>query len=231
MNKSKDLIDDGFNAELVEEALFDGLLEIPTIKKPETFIIPKVLRPFSQRNNKPDYSDFIMEYEHDIRFRDLLTCTKNCLPEISKYAGFISPDNSLYFDMPLALQITNVYLNRQIGYFIQQQGVYVIPNIRWGDERTYKRILPNERPIAFLGAEKHSIYSIGTYGCCRSAKEKYHLREGLRSMIIELEPVIILVYGPIPDSIFGEFKNQNIQFVHYDDWIKVQHQKGGKLNG
>ena len=78
--------------------------------------------------------------------------------------------------------------------------------------------------------EKYGIYSIGTYGCCQSAEYKHHLREGLRSFIKEIEPEIILVYGSMSDSIFGEFK-KDVQFVHFDNWSKIQHEKGGKKNG
>ena len=63
-------------------------------------------------------------------------------------------------------------------------------NVRWGDERSYTRIIPDELPFAFLGLEKHGIYSIGTYGCCKTAEYKHHLREGLRSFIEEIEPEI-----------------------------------------
>ena len=45
----KNLIDDGFRAELVETAFFDGIMEIPVIERPDKIIIPDGLVPFSQR--------------------------------------------------------------------------------------------------------------------------------------------------------------------------------------
>lgn len=42
LNKDKDLIDDGFNAEFVQNAIFDGLLEIPLIKNPKEIVIPNI---------------------------------------------------------------------------------------------------------------------------------------------------------------------------------------------
>lgn len=230
IKSNKNIIDDGFNAELVENAIFTGLLEIPLIRKPSEFIIPKSMIPFSERNKSVNHEEFICFYEHDIRFRDILTATKEQLASLKKFKGVISPDCSFYYDMPLVLQMTNTYLNRQIGHYLQEQGLYVIPNVRWGDERTYKRLISTELPFAFLGLEKRGIYSIGTYGCCKTVEYKHHLREGLRSFIEEIEPKIILVYGAMPDSIFGEFK-KDVQFVHYDDWTKTQHLQGGKQNG
>ena len=37
-----------------------------------------------------------------------------------------------------------------LHHYMQRQGLYVIPNVRWGDERTYTcEYLPE--PLAFLG--------------------------------------------------------------------------------
>lgn len=227
---TKNIIDDGFNAELVETAVFTGLLEIPLIKKTDEFIIPKSMIPFSERNKSKNFEEFVCFYEHDIRFRDILIATKEQIASLKKFKGVISPDCSLYYDMPLVLQMTNTYLNRQIGHYLQTQGIYVIPNVRWGDERSYTRIIPDELPFSFSGLEKHGIYSIGTYGCCKTSEYKHHLKEGLRSFIKEIEPKIILVYGAMPDSVFGEFK-KDVQFIHFDDWTKTQHLHGGKKNG
>lgn len=223
--KNKNLIDDGFNAELVETAIFDGLLEIPTIKAPKEFILPEKMIPFSLWNRESDVSEYFgCFYEHDVKFRDILTSTKEYLEITKKFKGIISPDCSLYRDIPLILQMTNTYLNRQIGHYLQTQGIYVIPNVRWGDEFSYKRIIPTEKPFAFLGLEKKSIYCIGTYGCIKTKKDSYHFKEGLRSLIQELEPKIIIVYGSMHDRIFSEFKS-DCHFVNIPDWITSKHQE------
>lgn len=227
----KNLIDDGFNAELVKNAIFDGLLEIPLIRNPKEILIPKTMIPFSKMDRSETLNEFVCFYENDLKFRDILTSTKENLEKIKKFSGAISPDCSLYYDMPLVLQMTNLYLNHQIGHYLQEQGIYVIPNVRFGDERTYKRIIPDEPPFAFLGLEKHGIYSIGTYGCCKSSEYKFHLKEGLRSFIKEIEQKIILVYGAMPGKIFDEFKNCGVQFFQYDNWTKSQHKKSEVKNG
>ena len=41
-------LSDGCNPELVKEADFDGIFEMPIIKKPKEFIIPDKLIPFSK---------------------------------------------------------------------------------------------------------------------------------------------------------------------------------------
>lgn len=224
MRKIKNIIDDGFNAKLVKTAIFDGLLEIPVIHNNAEIIIPQGMVPFSERNKSKDKKDFVCFYEHDIKFRNILTATKEQIEDLKRFPGVISPDCSLYRDMPLVLQMMNVYLNRQVGHYLQTQGIYVIPNIRWGDERSYTRLIPTELPFAFLGVEKGGIYSIGTYGCCKTTENKHYLREGLRSFIKEIKPKIILVYGAMPKSIFKEFES-SVKFIQFNDWTTKQHKK------
>lgn len=120
----KHIIDDGFNAELVSHAFFDGLLEIPIIDKPKEIVIPSALIPFTQMKRSDTKSEAVHFYEHDKRFSDVLTCTKELLPELSEFSAVISPDCSLYRDMPLCLQIANTYMNRAVGHYLQSQGVY-----------------------------------------------------------------------------------------------------------
>ena len=127
--------------------------------------------------------------------------------------------------MPLCLQIANTYMSRAVGHYFQSQGLYVIPNVRWGDERSYTTIELPER-FAFLGIEKHSIVAISTYGCIRGKENKHYFREGLEAMIECLEPEVILVYGAMPDSVFCPFYNKS-QFVHYTDWISSKRKKVG----
>ena len=132
-----------------------------------------------------------------------------------------SPDCSLYRDAPLAVQITNVYRNRAIGGFYQRQGLYVIPQIRWGNEYTYTTKIFPER-VAFSGVRRNSIVCIGTYGCIRRREDKYYFESGLEAMLETLDPEIVLVYGPMPDSIFAKFSGYTA-FVQYPDWTTFQH--------
>lgn len=218
----KHIIDDGFNSELVASAVFSGDLEIPSIKKPEKIIIPKSLVPFTKMNSN-NYDGAIHFYEHDKRFSDVLVSTKEYIAEFKKFAAIISPDCSLYRDMPLCLQIANTYMNRAVGCYLQPQGIYVIPNVRWGDERSYTTIELPEK-FAFLGVPKNSIVSIGTYGCIKSKVNKQYFIEGLSAMLDELSPEVVLVYGGMPKSIFTQFEGRT-KFINYPDWISTKRRR------
>lgn len=124
---------------------------------------------------------------------------------------------------PLTVQIANVYRNRAIGYKAQCKGLYAIAQIRWGTEETYTtKVLPEK--VAFLGAPKRSIVAIGTYGCIGGKENKYHFEAGLESMLIELEPKHVLVYGSMPNKVFEKYLCST-KFHQYDDWITTK--KGG----
>lgn len=214
------LIDDGFNAHWVKKAVFEGIMEIPVIHKPAKIYIPKNLVPFSCRNRCTGYEEIVCFYEHDAKFYEFINHPDKYIGDLKKFAGVISPDASVYIDMPLCLQITDVYFNRALGHYLQQQGMYVIPNIRWGDERTYTTCELPEK-IAFLGVEKESIVAVGSYGQIHGKEAKRHFKQGLAAMLEELEPKIVLVYGSLSDEIFNDFTGVT-DFVQYDDWITRQ---------
>jgi len=217
MAKKKIIIDDGFNSEFVETAFFDGILEMPRIERPETIVIPDAVIPFSQRSKSADGSEMLVFYEYDIDFGDILRKPQNYVDEVSRFAGMVTLDNSLYTDSPLQVQMGNVYRSRAIGHYFQEKGVYVVPNVRWGDERSYTTCVLPEK-FAFLGLPHHSILSIGTYGACKTKDEKYHMRHGLIAMLDELQPEVVLVYGAMPDDIFYDLHGCT-RFVQYPDWI------------
>lgn len=213
------VITDGCNSELVKDAEFDGLFQIPIIKKPEKIIIPRSMVPFSKAEKVEPERFAVCEYENDRDFSELLINTKEYVKELKKFQAFVTPDCSLYWDMPFAAQVVNKYRNHVIGHYMQSKGVYVIPNVRWGDERTYTTKYFPEK-LAFLGVEKHSIVSIGSYGVVKQKEEKRIFREGLEAMIETLEPEVVLVYGAMPDEIFKEYEF-DVQFVKYDDWTSL----------
>ena len=210
-------IDDGCESWLVEGARFDGLLEVPVIRRPERIAIPSNMAPFSKRGSVDSAARYaVCCYELDRNFAPLLEDPAAHVKELRRFQALVSPDASLYWDMPLATQITNKYRNHAVGHYMQGRGLYVIPNVRWGDERTYTcDFLPE--PLAFLGVERHSIVSVGSYGLVKTAEEKRHFKAGLEAMLDWLEPEVVLVYGSTPDDVFGGVWDRS-EFVRYPDW-------------
>lgn len=215
-NERLAVITDGCNPELVEDAEFDGIFEIPLIKRPERIVVPSAMVPFSKIDNVDSTNFAVCEYENDREFADLLRYPEKYIRELKKFQAFITPDASMYWDMPLATQIANKYRNHAIGHYMQKKGLYVIPNVRWSDERTYTTEFFSE-PLAFAGVEKNGIVSIGSYGHVKTRLEKKHFRAGLEAMLKYLEPQTVLVYGSMPEDIFGDYWRE-AEFIKFPDW-------------
>lgn len=221
----KRLIDDGFAPELVAGAFFDGMFEIPIIKNVPEVFVPKRLVPFTKRGVTSMIDEFICFYEHDFRFSDVLRNARAYLECCRKFSGLVSPDCSLYRDMPLVLQIVNTYFNRALGHYFQSNGLRVVANVRWGDERSYTRALFPE-PFAFAGVERNAVVSVGTYGCSTGHENAYHRQKGLAAMFEELSPRQVWVYGAYADDEFAEYKRY-CDIRHFQDWTTAAFGRGG----
>ena len=217
------LVDDGFCPDFVEGATFDGVFEIPKIPIRENLQIPEYLCPFSKINQEFGFRTYVMFYEYDKNFREIFSNIEETEQELMRFDGVISPDCSLYWDMPLCTQIANTYLNRALGYYLHKKGHNVIPNIRWGDERSYTSCTFKE-PFSFQSVQKNSIVAVGNYGCFRSGLEKYHFVRGFKAMLDYLEPSCVLVYGCLPPKIFNQITHET-KIYHFENWTKVKHNK------
>ena len=218
----KSLFYDGFNSKLIETAFFEGILEIPKLEAPKEIVIPSVAIPFSKRSKIQNPSnEMLVFYENDIEFRRFISIPQKYIKELEHVQIMSTPDCSIYRDMPLWEQLANIGISRSIGYYLQQQGKYVIPNVRWGDERTYTKSIFDFIP-AFSGIPKNSIVSIGTYGCCQKKEDKDFLEAGLDKMLDTLMPREVIVYGSYNSEIFGKYERYTC-FHHLPDWITYVH--------
>ncbi len=213
---------DGFNSKLIETAFFEGLLEIPVLEPQKEIIIPSIAVPFSKRKAITNPSEeMLVFYEQDPEFRNFISTPQKYIDELNDIQIISTPDCSLYRDMPLWEQIANIGVSRSVGHYLQQQGKYVIPNVRWGDKRTYTKGVFDYIP-AFSGIPKNSIVSIGTYGCSKSKEDKYFLEAGLEAMLASLTPQAVIVYGSYNAKIFGKYDHYT-HFHHLPDWTSFIH--------
>jgi hypothetical protein len=97
----------------------------------------------------------------------------------------LSPDFSLFVDMPIALQIYNVYRNRYIGRSWQEKGLSVIPTIGWSDRKSFD--------FCFCGVPKNSTVSISTQGIKKENSRLFFI--GLEELFKKLQPSEIIIYG------------------------------------
>lgn len=126
---------DVFRAFLVADATYEGELEMPRIL-PESRV-PSRLIPFSKAIGSTDFEAWIHFYEDDAVFERIWNDPQRYLPILKRFSGVITPDFSLYRDMPLVMQQWNTYRGKAIGHWLQANGIPVIANVRFADERSY----------------------------------------------------------------------------------------------
>ncbi len=203
-NKAYDI----FHAFLVENADYDGFFELPKIKTSD--LIPQKVIPFSKAMSKTwkDFDYWVVFYEHDVKFECFWNNPKRYLEKLKKFKGVISPDFSLYRNMPLCMQMWNTYRSRALAFWLFDNGIEIIPNIRWNDQRTYL--------FCFDGAQKNKTVSVGTHGCIKSKEDKEYFKKGLKELIKRLSPKTIIVYGAAPDDIFKPYKDAGINIIPFE---------------
>ena len=197
---------DVFRAFLVKNATYDGSLEMPCIKSIDA--VPNKLIVFSKAIRSKDFNGFIHFFEDDVYFERIWNRPNKYLPILKRFDGVITPDFSLYRDMPLVMQEWNTYRSRAIGHWLQENGIPVIPNIRFADERSYS--------FCCDGIAKGGTIAIGSHGCVKVNIERIYFEKGLREIIKKLEPKSLVVYGATPDCIFGDYIKSGIEIVQYD---------------
>lgn len=215
VNSARSGCRDVFRAFLVNNAQFDSALEIPCIA-PEASL-PEKMIPFSKAISSKDYDQWVHFYEDDASFERIWNNPMKYLPILKKFKGVISPDFSLYRDMPLVMQQWNTYRGRAIGHWLQENGIPVIPNIRYGDSRTYA--------LACSGVTKGGTIAIGSHGCIKLVREREFFAQGLAYVVKTLKPKVIVVYGAAPDSVFGEYRRAGITIIQFDSNYAVSHEK------
>lgn len=125
----------------------------------------------------------------DWRFEGIYRHPEKTLSRYSQYAFLLTPDFSLYADMPLWKQIENVGKNRWVGAYWQNKGLSVVPTIAWSTARSFD--------FCFDAVEKHGTVAVGMIGC---KGNKLGFMRGYNEMLTRLEPENIIVFGtPFPE--------------------------------
>ena len=210
---SKKPVKDVFGFWKIKNADFVGKYEFPIING--TSEIPEALVLFTncEKELKPE-NKAVHFYQYDENFVSCIDSevklTKK-LKTLKKYQSVILPDYSVYRDMPLAQQIFQVYKSRAIGNFLMQNGIKIIPNVRWGDERTYE--------FAFDGIEKYGVIAVGIQGAYRDNKNEYFFEKGFYKMLDILDPESILCYGKLSNGLQSECNLRKINIIEYQTEI------------
>lgn len=136
-------------------------------------------------------------YEWDWKFDKVWNYPVRNAKWLADYGCVVSPQFSLYYDMPVATQIWSTYKSRWLGAYWQSLGMTVVPDVQWGNPDTFD--------WCFDGLPEGSVLSIGQ----RMNRSKQYCTDlfycGFDEMCKRLNPVLVLAYVPksleLPDIV------------------------------
>lgn len=196
---------DAYNMDLLHDTeLTNDYWQMPVIENDN--YIPKKMIGFNYAKTSKEKNCFIHFYLDDYQFERIWNNPEKYLEILTEYEGILSPDFSLYMDMPMPMKIWNIYRSRQIGAFYQSYGLRVIPTISWAEKETFD--------FCFQGIPEGSIVSVSTIGVKEKDSAFNVWTEGMKAMIDKIKPKTILVYGGKLDFEYGD-----IEVIYFENQV------------
>lgn len=198
-----------YNLDIINyESLTNDFWQMPIIRNNNH--IPEDLIGFNYAKTSKNKNCGVHFYIDDYQFERLWNDPEKYIDILKQYDCILSPDFSLYMDMPMPIKIWNIYRSRQIGAYYQSQGIKVIPTISWAEEETFE--------FCFQGIPQDSIVSVSTIGVKQDPNALKIWNEGMKAMIDTIHPSDILVYG---GELPFDYKDINVKYYNnhvLDNW-------------
>lgn len=184
-----------------------GEMNFAVIKKQTVELDSFSLIPYhlTQPDDKKNKNCGVHYFLDDYRFQECYVSPEKAFSRICNYAFTLTPDYSLYREMPYWHQVENIGKSRWCGAYWQSKGKLVIPTISWSG--------PSNIEICTSGIEKGCVIAISTVGC-RTAKFDFLL--GYDKAVKILEPAKIICVG----KPFKEIEN-DVVYVPYSRTAKI----------
>ncbi len=125
-------------------------------------------------------------------------------PLITKSAGIITTDFSLYRDYDEDMQIINCRRNRVMAYAMQKLNPNTIPTAGFGGESTWS--------WCFDGLPENSTVAITTNGVLSDPEARRLFIGGVDSLVTSIHPFAIVVCGNYPDWLNNKYPS--VKIIH-----------------
>lgn len=163
-----------------------GFYQMPIVKAIKEY--PNSLLGFNYvLSSKPKAGQGVHFYLDDYQFERIWTEPTRYLDKLCAFDFVLTPDFSLYLDMPMAMKIWNVYRSRLIGQMLQDMGAKVIPTLSWAEADTFN--------FCFDGIEPGGVVSVSTIGIKRDKNAMQIWQSGMDEALKRLKPKCVVVYG------------------------------------
>jgi len=204
---------DTYNLGIMDNENVSDFWQMPIIKNDN--FIPSKLIGFNYAKTSKEKNVGIHFYLDDYQFERLWNRPEDYVNILKQYECILSPDFSLYMDMPMPMKIWNIYRSRLIGQYYQNQGIKVIPTLSWAEEETFQ--------FCFEGIPQGSIVSISTIGVKKNKEALKIWKQGVDELIKRIKPSTILIYGGKLDYDYGD-----IEVIYYENEVTERMIKNGR---
>lgn len=170
--------------------------QMPVIKKCKH--IPTDMISFNYAKTSKSFEKGIHFYIDDYQFERIWNAPHDYMDILKQFDCVLTPDFSLYTEMPLPMQIWNVYRSKLIGQIMQDYGMNVIPTLQWCGENSFD--------FAFDGIEPGGMVSVSTIGVKRDEEASKIWVAGMDAAMERLKPSAVVVYGGDIGYDFGDCK-------------------------
>ena len=181
------------NFDRYDESRTAGFYQMPIIKACDYVPTDLIGFNYAKSTNKTDCG--IHFFIDDYQFERVWNSPDENIERLRKFQCVLTPDWSLYMDMPMALKVWNVYRQRLIGQIFQDSGLTVIPTLSWAEPETYN--------FCFDGIEQGGTVAVSTVGVMKSKSARAIWADGMSEAIKRLKPKNIICYGTKIDFNFS----------------------------
>lgn len=185
---------DRYNLSAFDPDQAEGFYQMPKLEP--CYTIPKDLISFNYVLTSKEYDKGVHFYVDDYQFERIWDRPEFYIEKLWPFRCCLTPDFSLYTDMPMAMKVWNIYRSRLIGQMMQRDGLQVIPTVSWAEPETFG--------FAFAGLPKRSVLSVSTIGVKKDPEALRIWTAGMDALMEICEPKKLLVYGGRLDYDYGD---------------------------
>lgn len=182
-----------YNLQEYDDTRTEGFYQMPVIEACD--YVPEELIGFNYMLSTKRRDTGIHFFVDDYQFERVWNSPMEYIPKLAEFECCLTPDFSLYMDMPMAMKVWNVYRSRLIGQMLQDAGAKVIPTLSWAEKETFS--------FCFDGIRPGGTVAVSTVGVMRDKEAQQIWKAGMDEAIRRIRPKTVLCYGTRIDYDFG----------------------------
>ena len=192
---------DAYNLSAFDEMNAAGWYQMPVLEACD--YVPEKLIGFNYMLSAEDTDVGIHFFIDDYQFERVWNNPEKYIKKLAEFQCALTPDFSLYMDMPRAMKVWNVYRSRLIGQLMQDAGINVIPTLQWAEKETFE--------FCFDGIEPGGTVAVSTVGVMKDKEARKIWKAGMDEAIKWIQPKTVVCYGSRIGYDFGDISAKYIE--------------------